>query len=95
MIDRTLLEADSLAAFAAFAARRNLTTAAAELHISQPSLHTKLRKLATAIGTPLYERDGRHLVLTPAGQRLAVFAADSARRLDDFLDDLDAVPASV
>jgi DNA-binding transcriptional LysR family regulator len=95
MIDRDVLEADALVSFAVFADRRNFTTAAVALHISQPSLHTKIRKLAEALGTPLYERDGRRLVLTPAGQRLAVYAHDNARRLDDFLDELRDGPGTV
>jgi len=51
---RDVLEADALRAFAVFAEHRNFTTAAAALNISQPSLHAKIRKLATALGTGLY-----------------------------------------
>jgi DNA-binding transcriptional LysR family regulator len=88
MIGRELLEADAMRAFAVFAEHRNFTTAAAVLHISQPSLHVKIRKLATGLGVRLYERDGRRLVLTAAGQRLAAFAADGARRSEEFLREL-------
>ena len=83
-----LLEADALRAFAVFATHRNFTTAAAELHISQPALHVKIRKLAAGLGVDLYERDGRRLVLTSAGQRLAAFAADTRQRTGEFLRDL-------
>ncbi|MEV6816381.1 LysR family transcriptional regulator [Micromonospora sp. NPDC051296] len=75
MTGRDLLEADALRSFAVFAEHRNFTSAAAVLHISQPSLHVKIRKLATALGVELYERDGRRLTLTAAGERLAVPAA--------------------
>nr|MDT0658504.1 LysR family transcriptional regulator [Micromonospora sp. DSM 115978] len=95
MIERDLLEPDALRAFAVFAEHRNFTTAAAALHISQPSLHVKIRKIAAALGTELYERDGRRLALTAAGERLAAFALDSRRRLDDFLRDLDRQSAPV
>jgi DNA-binding transcriptional LysR family regulator len=88
MIERELLESDAVRAFAVFAEHRNFTTAAAMLHISQPSLHVKIRKLAAGLGVPLYERDGRRLVLTAAGQRLAAFAADGARRSEEFLREL-------
>jgi DNA-binding transcriptional LysR family regulator len=64
MSGRDLLEADALRAFAVFAEHRNLTAAAAALHISQPSLHAKIGKLAAALGTDLYQRDGRGLRLT-------------------------------
>jgi DNA-binding transcriptional LysR family regulator len=88
MSRRDLLEADALRAFAVFAEHRNLTAAAAALHISQPSLHAKIGKLAAALGTDLYQRDGRRLRLTVAGERLATYAQDSRRRLDEFLRDL-------
>src|SRR5688500_16121645 len=88
MAGRDLLEADALRAFAVFAEHRSFTAAAAALHISQPSLHVKVNKLATALGVDLYERVGRRLALTAAGQRLAAFALDSRRRVDDFLREL-------
>ncbi|NGM14343.1 LysR family transcriptional regulator [Verrucosispora sp. WMMA2044] len=89
MDGRDLLEADALRSFAVFAEHRNFTTAARELHISQPSLHVKIRKLATALGVELYERDGRRLTLTAAGDRLAAYALDSRRRAEEFLRELD------
>ncbi|MFI7077504.1 LysR family transcriptional regulator [Micromonospora sp. NPDC049903] len=94
MNGRDLLEADALRSFAVFAEHRNFTAAAAALHISQPSLHVKIRKLATALGVDLYERDGRRLTLTAAGERLAAYASDTRRRTDEFLRELhqDATP---
>jgi len=92
---RALLESDALAAFAVFAEYRNFTTAAAELCISQPSLHAKIRKLAASLGTELYERDGRSLVLTPAGTRLSAFALDARARSQEFLDGLDGAPSAL
>lgn len=83
--ERDLLQSDALRAFAVFAEHRNFTTAAAALQISQPSLHVKIKKLAAVLGTTLYERDGRSLRLTSDGEQLALYAADSRRRLDDFL----------
>jgi len=88
MKGRDLLESDAVRAFGVFAQHRNFTAAAAVLRISQPSLHVKIRKLANALGVQLYERDGRQLVLTAAGQRLAAFAADGARRAEELLREL-------
>lgn len=79
------LEADALRSFAVFAEHRNFTSAATALNISQPSLHAKIRKLAAALGTDLYRRNGRGLSLTSAGEQLAVFAADASARTDEFL----------
>ncbi|MEU6021246.1 LysR family transcriptional regulator [Micromonospora sp. NPDC047134] len=88
MTGRELLEADALRSFAVFAEHRNFTTAAAALHISQPALHVKIRKLATALDVELYEREGRRLSLTAAGERLAAYALDCRRRADEFLREL-------
>jgi DNA-binding transcriptional LysR family regulator len=88
MNGRDLLEADALRSFAVFAEHRNFTAAAAALHISQPSLHVKIRKLTTALGVDLYQRDGRRLTLTVAGERLAAHASDTRRRTDEFLREL-------
>ncbi|MEV4311488.1 LysR family transcriptional regulator [Actinocrispum sp. NPDC049592] len=79
---------EALPSFLAFAEHLNFTTAARELHISQPALHVKVRKLAEAVGRPLYLRDGRRLVLTADGEALARFARDREDQLDDFLQHL-------
>ena len=85
-----MLTADALRAFAIFAAHRSFTRAAAALRISQPALHVKIRKLADGLGVELYQRDGRGLALTPAGERLAQFGAESLRRVDDLRGELRA-----
>lgn len=95
MAERDLLEADALRSFAVFAEHRNFTAAAASLHISQPSLHVKIKKLAAALGTELYERDGRRLHLTTSGQQLAAFALDTRRRVDEFLRELGTAPPTL
>src|SRR5258705_5325512 len=94
MTGRDLLEPDALRSFAAFAEHRNFTSAAAALNISQPALHVKIKKVAAALGTYLYERKGRSLVLTASGERVAAFSLDACLRVGAFLDGMDeAVPA--
>jgi LysR family transcriptional regulator, low CO2-responsive transcriptional regulator len=80
-----MFPAESLPAFLVFAQHLNFTRAAAELHISQPALHVKVRKLAEAMGKPLYRRVGRRLVLTVDGEALARFARDREEQLTRFL----------
>ncbi|NKZ05029.1 LysR family transcriptional regulator [Actinomadura latina] len=79
------LSTDALASFAVFADHLNFTRAAGELHISQPALHVKVRKLSETLGRPLYTRHGRRLVLTPAGEQVARFARDLDARMSAFL----------
>lgn len=45
----------------------SLAAAGERLHLTQPTLSSQIKKLEKAIGTPLFERRGRNLVLTEAG----------------------------
>jgi DNA-binding transcriptional LysR family regulator len=82
-----------LTAFAVFASHLNFTRAAEELHISQPALHVKIRKLSALLGRPLYRREGRRLVLTADGEAVARFARDQNERLGSFLSEFAGAPA--
>lgn len=74
-------------------------TAAAEAMLVTPSaISQQLRLLQRSIPVALTERDGRRVVLTPAGRALAAAAADvesalaRARQVvDDFAEQPDAV----
>lgn len=65
---------DQLLSFAAVADAGNISRAAAALHLSQPALSGQLRALQDWFGEPLYRRSGHGIVLTEAGERLAVQA---------------------
>lgn len=62
-----------------------IAQAAESLHLSQPSVSIQMRRLAEAIGLPLYEVIGRRLRLTEAGKMVL----DSARELLDTFNRLD------
>src|SRR5688572_1605203 len=85
-----MIDLDALRSFAVFAERLNFTRAAEDLHISQPSLHVKIRKLADSLRVPLYRRQGRRLELTEQGKRVAAFGTDMKGRSDAFLRELAA-----
>ncbi|MBN8283013.1 LysR substrate-binding domain-containing protein [Zoogloea sp.] len=59
---RTIIEAGSL------------TRAAEQLHTVQSNVTTRLRQLEEDLGTPLFDRINRRLVITPAGTLLAGYA---------------------
>ena len=82
------MRSDWLDAFLVFSKSMNFTRAAAELHISQPALHVKIKQLATALDRPLYRRLGRSLVLTDAGERVAAHARDQRERALAFEEEL-------
>lgn len=54
----------------------NLTQVAQSLHVSQSALSSQVRQLEDSMGTDLFERRGRKLVLTEAGQRVLGYAQD-------------------
>lgn len=87
------IDYDWLFAFVVFAEHRSFTHAARQLHLSQPALHVQIRKLAEAVGRPLYRREGRALVLTPEGARLATFGREVAERGRAVLEELRGRPA--
>ena len=62
--------------FWAIAHERSLTRAAQRLHVSQSALSTQIRQLEDQLGQALFERQGRTLQLTEAGQ-LALSYAES------------------
>ncbi len=66
---------DQLITFAAVAEHRNISRAAAALHLSQPAVSGQLRLLQEEFGEPLYLREGRGVRLTPAGEQLAQYAS--------------------
>ena len=82
------IDYDALLAFAVFAEHRNFTHAAAELHLSQPALHKKVKKLTEQVGVPLYTRRGRKLELTDAGKLLAAHARQVAALTESALTTL-------
>ena len=64
------MELRQLRAVEAVARHRHFTRAAEELHVAQSALSHQVRRLERELGTPLFERTSRRVVLTPAGERL-------------------------
>ena len=48
----------------------SLTRAGAALHLTQSALSHQLRDIESRLGTPLFLRVGKRMMLTPAGERL-------------------------
>ncbi|MCC6511377.1 MAG: transcriptional activator NhaR [Pirellulaceae bacterium] len=51
-----------------------ITNAAEQLHLSQPTLSTQIQKLERSLGVKLFERRGRAMILTEAGQTVFRYA---------------------
>jgi DNA-binding transcriptional LysR family regulator len=78
---RAPIDAEQLDAFVTFAEHLNFTRAARARRMSQPALHTQVRKLSEALGVTLYVRRGNRLALTPHGQRVLGFGRDARERM--------------
>jgi DNA-binding transcriptional LysR family regulator len=74
-------------AFLALARAGSFTRAAAELHMSQPTLTVQIQQLENAVGIRLFDRSKRHVALTQAGRDLRV-------PLERILIDVEAIAAS-
>jgi DNA-binding transcriptional LysR family regulator len=70
-----------LRAFLSVTTHRNFTRAAMDLHLSQPSLTTAIRQLEDILGSSLFDRTTRTVVLTPEG---AEFVPVAERLVYDF-----------
>lgn len=67
---------------------RTLTAAATHLHVSQPALSQRLLRLEQRLGTPLFERRGRRLLTTAAGQRMLQATRITLHELRDAVRDI-------
>lgn len=67
------LDLNLLRVFLVVAEKGSVTAAASQLYLTQPAVSAALRRLRTAVGQPLFARQGRGLALTARGSRL--FAA--------------------
>lgn len=59
-----------LVAFEATARLGSCSRAAEVLHQSQPTVSIHIKKLSESLGQPLFERAGRGMRLTPAGEEV-------------------------
>ena len=71
----------ALRAFEVAARRLNFTQTASELNLTQGAVSHQIRELETRLGTALFERQGRGLELSAAGERYLPFVQDALDRL--------------
>jgi LysR family transcriptional regulator, cyn operon transcriptional activator len=78
-----LIELRHLRYFLAVAEAAHFTKAAAKLHITQPTLSHQIRQLEGQLNLPLFDRVGRRVKLTAAGELLLPHARRVLRELDE------------
>ncbi|WP_248765380.1 transcriptional regulator CynR [Pseudomonas protegens] len=60
----------------------NFTRAAEALHVSQPTLSQQIKQLEESLGAPLFDRSGRSVRLTDAGQAYVAYARRALQDLE-------------
>lgn len=80
-MDLTRIELRHLRYFLAVAEESHFTRAAARLHVTQPTLSHQIRELEGQLNLPLFDRVGRRVSLTAAGEMLLPHARRVIREL--------------
>ena len=73
--------------FEAVAQHLSYTRAAEVLHLSQPAVSMQIKRLEEEVEMPLFERMGKRLLLTEAGNELLKYASNISQQLIE-LDDV-------
>jgi DNA-binding transcriptional LysR family regulator len=79
-----------LSAFAAVAARRNFSAAAAELGMAAPTMSQTIRTLEDRLGVRLFNRTTRSVALTEAGARLLADVQPILAQLGEALENVNS-----
>lgn len=87
-IREALMNFDRLNTFMMAAEDLNFTQAARRLQLSQPAVSQQIRELEDSLGASLFERRGRGLLLTPAGERLRTMARPLLREVKQLESEL-------
>lgn len=74
--------------FQSVAKYENVTKAAKELHISQPSLSITIKRLEDELSVPLFNRKGKHIELNPYGKLFLTHVDSILGRIDNAKSEL-------
>jgi LysR family cyn operon transcriptional activator len=82
------MELRHLRYFTALASSLNFTRAAERVHVTQSTLSHQIRKLEDELGQPLFERAGKRVTLTEAGDTFLIYATRALKEVDHGLGEL-------
>ncbi|OZI60596.1 LysR substrate-binding domain-containing protein [Bordetella genomosp. 11] len=89
------MELRHLRYFIALAGSLNFTRAAERVHVTQSTLSHQVRQLEDEVGQPLFERIGKRVVMTPAGESFLAYASRALKEVDMGLGELKRDSASM
>lgn len=91
-MDQRLRNLPAIRCFLAAAKRQSYSRAALDLAVTQAAVSQQIRSLEESIGTKLFRREGRDMVLTEAGKILAEHAEGAFNLLSNGLDKINVEP---
>jgi len=94
MIDAMNITIRQLKIFEAVTQHLSYTRAAEILFLSQPAVSMQIKQLESEIGIPLFERLGKKLFLTEAGDELLIYARNITQQLVELNDVMDEMRGS-
>ena len=77
------MELRHLRYFVALAEHLSFTRAAERVHVTQSTLSHQIKQLEDELGHPLFQRLGKRVVLTEAGESFLGYASKALREVDD------------
>ena len=83
-----------LPVFRTVAETEHLPTASKRLGLTAPALSRSIKLLEESVGRPLFDREGRRIVLNPAGKAFLRVVRTAMRQVDTALDELHEVGPS-
>ena len=94
MIDCMNITIRQLQIFESVAQQLSYTKAAELLFLSQPAVSMQIKQLESEVGMPLFERMGKKLFLTEAGDEVLIYARNIAQQLVELNDVMDEIRGS-
>jgi len=80
--------------FESVAQHLSYTRASEVLYLTQPAVSMQIKQLESVVGMPLFERMGKSLFLTEAGEELLIYARNISQQLTEVSDVLDELRGS-
>lgn len=81
--------------FLAVAEHRSFSKAASVLYVSQPAVSKNIRTLEAELGSPLFDRQGKYINLTKAGEIFLNFLLEYRREFDSMLQRVKALDKDI
>jgi LysR family cyn operon transcriptional activator len=89
------MELRHLRYFIALAGSLSFTRAAERVHVTQSTLSHQIRQLEDEVGQPLFDRIGKRVVMTEAGDAFLAYASRALKEIDQGVGELKAQAASM